>query len=54
MPPQPTVGNRKSGEIFGRATTFLEEERTGTIRVFMREPEEEVCLTVGQTYSVRP
>ncbi len=26
----------------------------GTIRVFMREPEEEVCLTVGKTYSVRP
>ena len=26
----------------------------GTIRVFTREPEEEVCLTVGMTYSVRP
>ena len=26
----------------------------GTIRVFTREPEEEVCLTVGKTYSVRP
>jgi quercetin dioxygenase-like cupin family protein len=26
----------------------------GTIRVFTREPEEEVCLTVGETYSVRP
>ena len=26
----------------------------GRIRVFMREPEEEVCLTVGKTYSVRP
>lgn len=26
----------------------------GTIRVFAREPEEEVCLTVGKTYSVRP
>ena len=27
---------------------------SGTIRVFMREPEEEVCLTAGQTYSVGP
>jgi quercetin dioxygenase-like cupin family protein len=27
---------------------------SGTIRIFTREPEEEVCLTVGQTYSVRP
>ncbi|WP_342722956.1 cupin domain-containing protein [Bradyrhizobium sp. B097] len=26
----------------------------GTIRVSTREPEEEVCLTVGMTYSVRP
>src|SRR6266566_7088548 len=26
----------------------------GTIRVFTREPEGEVCLTVGQIYSVRP
>ena len=26
----------------------------GTIRIFAREPEEEVCLTVGMTYSVRP
>jgi quercetin dioxygenase-like cupin family protein len=26
----------------------------GTIRVFTREPEEEVCLTIGMTYSVRP
>ena len=26
----------------------------GTIRVFMREPEEEVCLTVGMTHSIRP
>jgi len=26
----------------------------GTIRVFAREPEEEVCLTVGMTYSIRP
>jgi len=26
----------------------------GTIRIFAREPEEEVCLSVGQTYSVRP
>jgi quercetin dioxygenase-like cupin family protein len=26
----------------------------GTIRVFTREPEEEVCLTVGETYSVCP
>ena len=25
----------------------------GTIRIFAREPEEEVCLTVAQTYSVR-
>jgi mannose-6-phosphate isomerase-like protein (cupin superfamily) len=27
---------------------------SGSIRVFMREPEEEVRLTVGQTYSVGP
>jgi quercetin dioxygenase-like cupin family protein len=27
---------------------------SGTIRIFTREPEEEICLTVGQTYSVRP
>jgi quercetin dioxygenase-like cupin family protein len=27
---------------------------SGTIRVFMREPEEGVRLTVGKTYSVRP
>jgi quercetin dioxygenase-like cupin family protein len=26
----------------------------GTIRIFTREPEEEVCLTAGQTYVVRP
>ena len=26
----------------------------GKIRIFIREPEEEVCLTVGQTYAVRP
>jgi mannose-6-phosphate isomerase-like protein (cupin superfamily) len=26
----------------------------GTIRVLTREPEEEVCLTVGMTYLVRP
>jgi quercetin dioxygenase-like cupin family protein len=26
----------------------------GTIRIFAREPEEEVCLTAGMTYSVRP
>jgi quercetin dioxygenase-like cupin family protein len=26
----------------------------GTIRVFTREPEEEVRLTAGQTYAVRP
>jgi quercetin dioxygenase-like cupin family protein len=26
----------------------------GTIRIFAREPEEDVCLTMGQTYSVRP
>jgi mannose-6-phosphate isomerase-like protein (cupin superfamily) len=26
----------------------------GTIRIFMREPEAEVCLTVGETCSVRP
>ncbi len=26
----------------------------GTIRIFMREPEEQVCLTVGETCSVRP
>jgi quercetin dioxygenase-like cupin family protein len=26
----------------------------GTIRVSAREPEEEVCLTVGKTYSVCP
>ncbi len=26
----------------------------GTIRLFAREPDEEVCLTVGMTYSVRP
>jgi quercetin dioxygenase-like cupin family protein len=27
---------------------------SGSIRIFTREPEEDVCLTVGQTYSVRP
>jgi mannose-6-phosphate isomerase-like protein (cupin superfamily) len=27
---------------------------SGTIRIFMREPDEEVCLTVTQTYAVRP
>jgi len=26
----------------------------GMIRIFAREPEEEVCLGVGQTYAVRP
>jgi mannose-6-phosphate isomerase-like protein (cupin superfamily) len=26
----------------------------GTIRIFAREPDEEVCLTMGQTYAVRP
>ena len=26
----------------------------GTIRIFAREPEEEVCLTAGQTYAVGP
>src|ERR1700716_1008376 len=26
----------------------------GTIRIFAREPEEDVCLTAGQTYAVRP
>lgn len=26
----------------------------GTIRIFTREPDEEVCLTIGQTYAVRP
>jgi quercetin dioxygenase-like cupin family protein len=26
----------------------------GTIRIYTREPEEEVRLTVGETYSVRP
>ena len=27
---------------------------SGTIRIFMREPEEEVLLTIAQTHSVRP
>ena len=27
---------------------------TGSIRIFTREPEEQVCLTAGQTYAVRP
>ena len=27
---------------------------SGAIRIFAREPEEELCLTVGNTYSVRP
>ncbi len=27
---------------------------TGTIRIFVRDPDEEVQLTLGQTYSVRP
>ena len=27
---------------------------SGSIRIFTREPEEQVCLTVGQTYAVRP
>ncbi len=27
---------------------------SGTISIIAREPEEEVCLTVGQTYAVRP
>jgi quercetin dioxygenase-like cupin family protein len=26
----------------------------GRIRIFIREPEEVVCLTAGQTYTVRP
>jgi mannose-6-phosphate isomerase-like protein (cupin superfamily) len=26
----------------------------GAIRIFAREPEEDLCLTVGDTYSVRP
>jgi mannose-6-phosphate isomerase-like protein (cupin superfamily) len=26
----------------------------GTIRIFLREPDEAVCLTVAQTYAVRP
>src|SRR3954469_13166631 len=26
----------------------------GSVRIFTREPEEEVCLTAGQTYVVRP
>ncbi|MCK1479952.1 cupin domain-containing protein [Bradyrhizobium sp. 197] len=26
----------------------------GSIRIFTHEPEEEVCLTAGQTYAVRP
>jgi mannose-6-phosphate isomerase-like protein (cupin superfamily) len=26
----------------------------GELRIFLREPNEEVCLTVGETYSVRP
>jgi quercetin dioxygenase-like cupin family protein len=25
----------------------------GRLRIFLREPKEEVCLTVGETYSVR-
>ena len=27
---------------------------SGTIRIFTRDPEEEVCLSPGQTYSVPP
>jgi len=27
---------------------------SGSIRIFTREPDEDACLTVGQTYSVRP
>ena len=27
---------------------------SGAIRIITREPEEELCLTVGSTYSVRP
>ena len=27
---------------------------SGSIRIFTREPEEDLCLTVGQTYSIRP
>jgi quercetin dioxygenase-like cupin family protein len=27
---------------------------SGAIRIFTRGPKEEACLTVGQTYSVRP
>ena len=26
----------------------------GQLRIFLREPKEEVCLAVGETYSVRP
>jgi mannose-6-phosphate isomerase-like protein (cupin superfamily) len=26
----------------------------GELRIFLREPNEEVCLTVGETYSIRP
>ena len=27
---------------------------TGSIRIFTREPEEQVCLAAGQTHAVRP
>src|SRR4051794_14204042 len=27
---------------------------SGSIRIFARDPEEDVCLTIGQTYYVRP
>jgi mannose-6-phosphate isomerase-like protein (cupin superfamily) len=27
---------------------------SGTIRIFLREPDQEVCLTVAQTYAVPP
>ena len=26
----------------------------GQLRIFLREPKEEVCLRVGETYSIRP
>lgn len=26
----------------------------GQLRIFLREPKEEVCLTIGETYSIRP
>jgi len=32
----------------------IENVISGTLRIFARDPEEEVCLTTGQTYTVRP